>query len=50
MLLALIVLQGFGCADNDPEELSRKAFQTIASQPVPQTDTGSREENSQVLE
>ncbi len=50
MLLALIVLQGFGQGDNDPEELPRKVWLTMARGPVPQTDTGSREEYSKVLE
>jgi hypothetical protein len=49
-LLALIVPEGFGRRDNDPEELPRKVFLTMIVQPVPQTDTGSQVENTKVLE
>ena len=48
--LALIVPEGFGRRDNDPEELPRKVCLTMNVQPVPQTDTGSQVENTEVLE
>jgi hypothetical protein len=48
--LVLIVPEGFGRRDNDPEELPRKVFLTMIVQPVPQTDTVSQVENTKVLE